>query len=356
MTAASLARAEGLAELGRWEAAAGEAARVLAAEPGSVEAMCLLARCHSRAGRHMDAVAVARTAAAIAPGDDDVLRVLATFAAGAGHLDEALRAAGDAVRIDPQQWVNQLVMASTLIDADRHRDALGHAVHAVRLAPHEAVAHNMLGIAYAGSGDKKQARVAYHEALRLDPQNSDARNNLAVLDLAASRLGRAAAGIAAGLRDAPQETVLRENLDVVGEALVHRLLNAMLLSGFLVVVMIGLEQTGAVPAWWPRAIAGLVLLGIYAAVAWSTLRHLPAGMRRHLRSLPRRSGRPWRWVLIAAVSTALLLAAFAPGSLATVAAVVFVLIIRGFQLMLVVMAVRWVFRTIRRGYRKATTR
>jgi Flp pilus assembly protein TadD len=347
VTSVTLDRAAALLELGRWDAAAEQASQALSSDPGSVEAMCLLARCHNGAGRFDEAVAMARAAVAAAPGNDRPLRLLALFAAKAKHVDEAVRAASDAVRIDPEFWANHLALASALIDAGRHAEAVAPAWEAVRLAPHEEETHNILGIAFWGSGDKVRARAAFLEALRIDPQHALARNNLAVLDVAGSRLGDAAQGIAAGLRHSPQESVLRENLDVVGEALLARLLNTMLLTGFLVVIVFGLEAGGIVPPWWPRAMTGLVLIGAYAAVAWSTLRHFPSGMRRVLRSLPRRSQHPWRWAAMGVVTTSLLLCAFLPGSVAVIGAALFVLVIRCFQLLLVISVVRWIYRAVR---------
>ena len=124
----------------------------------------------------------------------------------------------------------------------------------------------------------------------------------------------------------------------------------MLLSGFLLLIVLGGESSGDLPSWWPRATVGVILLVTYAAIAWLTLRHIPRGSRRYLRGLPGRlTGRAKvLWIVFLVLSLAIVVAAFAPGESAVVGAVIMVMVVRGFQIALVVMIIRGVVTKLRR--------
>jgi hypothetical protein len=63
------------------------------------------------------------------------------------------------------------------------------------------------------------------------------------------------------------------------------------------------------------AATGAVLLCLYGVVVWTTLRHLPAGARQHLRGLPRRMPTAERvlGIMLVALGTLSLFLSFAPG-------------------------------------------
>ena len=54
------------------------------------------------------------------------------------------------------------------------------------------------------------------------------------------------------------------------------------------------------------------------------------------------------WIVFLVLSLAIVVAAFAPGESAVVGAVIMVMVIRGFQIALVVMIIRWVVTKLRR--------
>lgn len=343
-----LERAEALADLGRWDDAVTAAGRVVAERPHDLAALSVLARSQLGAGRARDAWRSASAAVAVEPEVWVGHALMSVAAAECDDEDTSLRAAREAVRLAPDLAQAHLIAARALLRVHRAAQAVASAETAVRLAPPDADAHTVLGLALHQQRDRAGAREAYHEALRLDPASSTAMNNLAVLDLEGRRLGRGARRVASGLRLDPQDATLQANLDVVGDRLLSRLLNAMLLSGFLLFVALGVEASQAAPSRLPRTLVGVALLGVYATVVWSTLRHLPPGMRRRLRGLPRRSPHRWRWVMLAVLSVSLLVVAFAPGDAAFVGAAVALGVIRIAQLLLLVAVVRGVWRWVRR--------
>jgi tetratricopeptide (TPR) repeat protein len=341
----ALARAQVLVDLGRHTEARAALAPHLANEPDSLTGLYLLAQCELALGDSTAALAAADRAIAVAPEAEWALRLRALALADLGRHRAAREAAKAAIRIDPGNWLTHYVLA-IVSQKGAFDEAYPAARRAVELAPHEAEAHVMVGITAAGLGHKKEARAAYHEALRLDPESATALNNLAAMDINRARLGSAARNVTAGLRVDPSAALLQRNLDVVVLRLMSRLLNLMLLTGFLPMVLIA---GAAHHAWWARASVGAVQVTVYTVVIWSTARHLPRGATRHLRGLPRRmtGGQRVFGVVLVLLAVALLFMAFAPGSLWLAGAGVLALMIRGFQLLLVFWVISWVARKLR---------
>ena len=339
MSRTGVDRLTGLVELGRYDEAKRAAASLLAEDPGSVEARCLLARAQLGAGEPGPAVQTARSVLGDAPDDEWALRLLALGLHTVNDRKAAIRAARRATEVAPSLPESFLALAAVSWEHEP-QTAVDAAREAIRLDPHDANAHNRLGLALSELGRRRDARAAYDEALRLDPQHALARNNRAVLDLR-WRPARATRGIVAALRSAPQEAVLRGNLDVVGEQLLVRLLLSMVLGGAVLLAVLEGEASGALP-WYARPLVGLGLLVAYAGAVWLTLRHVPAGMRRHLRTLPRRSTGRWRWGLLIVVTVTLLLLAFAPGDVAPLGVALFAVIIPVLQFA----ALFWVVRRV----------
>ncbi len=164
------------------------------------------------------------------------------------------------------------------------------------------------------------------------------------MDINRSRLGRAARHLTAGLRSDPRETMLHRNLDVVALRLMGRLTTVMLLTGVVPLMVIARQVDYA---WWARASIGVVQVGTYALVAWSTLRHLPRGALRQLRGLPRRMtfGQRYYGIVFVALTLALLCVAFVPGSSwqagVGVLGVVFYFVLAGLVCWIVTAPIRW---------------
>ncbi|MCT2587853.1 tetratricopeptide repeat protein [Actinophytocola gossypii] len=352
---ATLAKANALIDLGRHAEARTEITGYLAGEPDSVTALCLLARCELRLGDADAAVDAADRALATEPESGWALRLRALALSTRGDHRDAAATAVEAVRTDAQEWLNHYVHARTLLAAGDARGGHDAARRAVELAPHEADAHLMLGVAARARRRRSEERAAYQEALRLDPESSDALNNLAAMDIDRARLGRAARAVTAGLRLNPTEETLRRNLDAVALRLMGRLLVVVLVTGVLPMVVFLASE---VDTWWVRASVGVVQLGAYTFVAWLTLRHLPAGARRHLRGLPGRMSWPQRLlgVVLVVFTLALMFAAFAPGRVwmagAGVMAAILGLILRGLQIAFVVWLVRAAYRAVTGPFRR----
>ncbi|MCI0688138.1 MAG: tetratricopeptide repeat protein [Sporichthyaceae bacterium] len=349
-TDTSLARIRALVETRRWAEARQHLTSVLSASPDSAPALCLLAQCELGLQQPEAARRAAAAAIAAAPDEEWGHRLHALALSQLGRHDQAIAAATEAVRLAPDLSSSHWVLGHALLGSPtRAKEAYPVAQRVVALDPHDADGFVLLGLAADKHKRRDEERAAYHKALELDPDNAAAMNNLAAMDLNRGRLGRAARQVTAALQMDPHEQVLRANLDQLALRLLGRLLNAMLLSGFVLLLTIAAESSGDLPTWWPRAIAGTLLLATYATIAWLTLRHLPAGSRRYLRGLPGRlTGKAkLLWIVFLVLSAAMLVAAFAPGDAAGVGAVITILIIRGFQIALVVMIIRWVVNKVR---------
>ncbi len=346
----AVVRARHLLDVSRYDEALRQLSVHLATSPDDEEALCLMALCHLRRGDHRAALQAAGAAVRVAPDNEWPHRIASIALERLGNGAAAVTAAEEAVRLAPDRWETHCQHASALLATHRRRAAYDSARRAVELGPFAAEAHLTLGLAADARGRRREERAAYERALELDPDNAAALNNLAAMDINRGRLGSGARTLMAALRRSPQDGVLRDNVDAIAVRLVARLLTAMLIGGVGLVVVFFLEDAGELPTWWPRASLAVVLLGLYAWIAWATLRHLPSGARHHLRGLPRRltGGRRFFAVFFVLVSAALLGVAFLPGDAAAVAAVLLIVAIRVSQVIFVVWLVMWVIRRFRR--------
>jgi tetratricopeptide (TPR) repeat protein len=306
----SLHRAQVLMDLGRHAEARAELAVHLARQPDSVLGLCMLAHSELASDEPDAALAITARVVALAPEEEWPLRIRALALMRLRRFRDARAAAKAAVRADSDNWRTHYVRALVHAETADYEQAHAMARQAAELAPHEADVHVILGLSLAGMGRDDEARAAYQEALRLDPESARALNNLAAVDINSARLGRAARNVAAGLRLAPNEETLQQNLDMV----VLRLSRRLLLLVVLGLLPIALVPAAADHAWWARAATGAVLACLYGVVVWTTLRHLPAGARRHLRGLPRRMPTAERvlGVMLVVLGTLSLFLAFAP--------------------------------------------
>jgi tetratricopeptide (TPR) repeat protein len=208
---ASLARAGELLRLNRPAEALAAASAVLAGQPGSPEALRLVARCHTALGNHQPAIETARAAVAADPESEYGYRVLGRALTEAGQHWPASDAARQAVRLAPQEWRAHWLLGITL----RHFDpmqAMSAAARARELAPEVPDTHVLCGLIHQRLRQPDAARSAYMRALSIDPENSAAHNNLAVLDGARRRWSSALRGFRTALRIDPQQSLARENI------------------------------------------------------------------------------------------------------------------------------------------------
>ncbi|WP_432955826.1 tetratricopeptide repeat protein [Micromonospora haikouensis] len=164
-----LQRAQLLADLGRYDEAAGEVGLALALEPANADALTTLARVHLAAGRPAEARAAAEAALAVAP--DAVAPLVARGLAlvEQGEYAEAAGAAGRLLAAADDAYAQR--SAAAILSGSRNgQPALNAAWRGVELAPEESQAHLVLALVAARLRLYDLAERAYREALRLDPE------------------------------------------------------------------------------------------------------------------------------------------------------------------------------------------
>lgn len=351
-----------LLDIGRGDAAVELLSEHLAAEPNDWYALCQLAWAHHvRSDR--DAMSEAANAAVgAAPDQEWAHRLASTAALWRGDRVTAVTHAREAVRLTPENWHARYSLSRALLDAKETESAHEHALAAVRLAPLEAQAHLQLSVVADACRYREEADAALQRALELDPQYGQALNVKAARDLKRRKLGRAARSVIDALRLDPQSDLGQENLAALIAALMYRLYGVTVLCCIAVAVLLIAGRSGAIPAYWPRASAGLVFIGLIAGVAWLTLRHVPARTRRHLAA----KIRTWRgFRLIAPLvfglgALCLIVIAFMPSPLAfgvvVAGGVVLVILVRilqgAFLIWVVVACFRAGYRLVRRLSRR----
>ncbi|WP_343449356.1 tetratricopeptide repeat protein [Micromonospora oryzae] len=165
-----LQRAQLLADLGRYDEAAGEVGLALALEPANADALTTLARVHLAAGRPAEARAAAEAALALAP--DTVAPLVARGLAlvEQGEYAEAAGTAGRLLAAAADDAYAQRSAAAILSGSRNGQPALNAAWRGVELAPEESQAHLVLALVAARLRLYDLAERAYREALRLDPE------------------------------------------------------------------------------------------------------------------------------------------------------------------------------------------
>jgi len=284
-------RARALLEVGRWEQAQQELARLLADQPDSVDGLCLLARCHQLAGRFPAMLEATEQAVAVAPDNEWPHRLRSIALGKLGRVTESVAAGRRAVDLAPGIWQTHVILVDALL-AQGTTEALRLAYRAARhgreLAPEEPEVHNACGRLYQAISDPGAARACYEQALRLDPNNSTARNNLAVVELRQGRATLAGERLRDVLAERPTEALYQRNAKATATIWASRLMEFATLA-WVVEVVVAL----AVPGLPVRLVVGVLLLGGYATVAGLRYRRLSPA----LRSMVRQN----RYVVLAAV-------------------------------------------------------
>ncbi|WBB97371.1 tetratricopeptide repeat protein [Solwaraspora sp. WMMA2080] len=211
-----LQRAGLLADLGRYDEAAGEIGFAVALEPDSVAARIMLARVHLAADRPEQALAAidawadeppnpwsAEATATAAPAETATAmpadagtgarsgppdRVALLVVRGLALIDlrryaDAARLATDLLATYPDDAYAQRSGAAILAGSRNGQPALNAAWRGVELAPQDAQAHLVLGLVGARLELFDLAHRAYGEALRLDPLIGEAQHDVGVIHL-----------------------------------------------------------------------------------------------------------------------------------------------------------------------------
>jgi len=210
-----LARASAMLEVRRFNQASELLARIVAAEPESSRAWCLMARAHLGADRYAEAVEVANRAVALDPSDEWPHRLASNALVHLGNYPDALRAAREACRLAPGYWQTHVCLAQAALAAHRLDAAADAATRARALAPNEPDVHFLSGKVSLGRGDLADARLHQERALALDPSHSGAMNELGRIRLRRHDAAGAIRHFISAARATPDERIYSRNIDVV---------------------------------------------------------------------------------------------------------------------------------------------
>ncbi|MFI1192804.1 tetratricopeptide repeat protein [Micromonospora sp. NPDC020750] len=191
-----LQRAQLLADLGRYDEAAGEVGLALALEPANAAALTTLGRVHLAAGRPAEARAAADAALAVAP---DAVGPLVVRGLALADLDEYAESASTADRlltVGPADAYAQRSAAAILSGSRGGQAALNAAWRGVELAPEEPQGHLVLALVAGRLRLYDLAERAYREALRLDPELAGAGDEPGIVRLERRRYAEALAELA----------------------------------------------------------------------------------------------------------------------------------------------------------------
>ncbi|AGL21345.1 hypothetical protein [Actinoplanes sp. N902-109] len=185
-----------LADLGRYDEAAGELAAGLALAPGAAPLLTTLAKIHLAAAQPIDALLAADSAASAAPGTIEPLVVRAMALTDDRRYGEAAQVAGEILARWPHDPVAQRTGAALLSESRNGQEALNAAWTGVRLTPRDAEAHLVLSVVAARLRLFDLAQRAYAEALELEPAIADAQRDVGIVRLERRRWAQALETIA----------------------------------------------------------------------------------------------------------------------------------------------------------------
>jgi len=180
-----------LADLGRYDEAAGEIAAGLEAAPEEPQLLATLARIHLAAEQPAEALRAADRANSAAPAILHTLVVRAMALTDSKRYGEAAQVAVDILRNWPGDAYAQRTGAALLSEARNGQEALNAAWNGVRVAPAEAEAHLVLAVVAARLRLFDLAQRAYAEALDLDPAVGEAQRDVGVVRLERRRWAQA---------------------------------------------------------------------------------------------------------------------------------------------------------------------
>jgi tetratricopeptide (TPR) repeat protein len=302
-TRQELARASAMLDVRRFDEATKLLAQIVAAEPDSSRAWCLMARAHLGADRYTDAIAAANRAVALDPADEWPHRLASNALVHLGNYPDALRAADQACRLAPGFWQTHVCVAQAALAAHRLDVANAAAARARALAPNEPDVHFLSGKVSLSGGELVAAREHQERALSLDPTHSGAMNELGRIRLRRHDTAGAIRHFINAARAAPDEHIYSRNIDVVILRTVSRTIYAFTLFALILIWVPAVTHVSRVPF-----IIGLGVLGLLTVLAfgWLVLR-LP----REARLLVRRTLRTPRVTLALALAVGGVAIAFA---------------------------------------------
>jgi Flp pilus assembly protein TadD len=170
-----------LADLGRYDEAAGEVRAGLAAEPADPGLLTTLGRLHLAAGQPAEALTAAERAVTAAPGEAEPLVIRGQALADLRRYGDAAQVATDVLSRWPGDAYAQRAGAALLSESRNGQSALDAAWRAVSLQPTEADAHLVLSVVAARLRLFDLAQRAYGEALELDPALAEAQQGVGLI-------------------------------------------------------------------------------------------------------------------------------------------------------------------------------
>ena len=185
-----------LADLGRYDEAAGEIAAGLSTAPNEPSLLATLARIHLAAEQPAEALAAAERAVAAAPETLTTLVVRAMALTDSRRYADAARVASNILRQWPADAYAQRTGAALLSESRNGQEALNAAWNGVRVAPAEAEAHLVLAVVAARLQLFDLAQRAYAEALDLDPAIGTAQSDVGIVRFERRRWAQALEGLA----------------------------------------------------------------------------------------------------------------------------------------------------------------
>ncbi|NMO52133.1 hypothetical protein HH310_13110 [Actinoplanes sp. TBRC 11911] len=187
-----------LADLGRYDEAAGEIAAGLGAAPDDAGLLATLARIHLAAEQPVEALVAADRAATAAPGALTTQVVRAMALTDNRRFGDAAQVANEILRQWPADAYAQRTGAALLSEARNGQEALNAAWNGVRVAPSEAEAHLVLAVVAARLRLFDLAQRAYAEALELDESIEDAQYDMGIVRFERRRWARSLEEMADG--------------------------------------------------------------------------------------------------------------------------------------------------------------
>ena len=270
-----------LADLGRYDEAAGEVRQGLSAVPGDAALLTTLARLHLAAGQPAEALTTADRAVAARPDAVEALVIRGDALADLRRYPDAAAVATDVLDRWPGDAYAQRAGAALLSESRNGQAALDAAWRAVSLQPTEADAHLVLSVVAARLRLFDLAQRAYGEALELDPALADAQQGVGLIRYDRRRWSNALEELAdaatlpmqvATSEPPPPATPVQALVPVVEDRTIADRVRQVVLYAASTTLVVGLVTAlmaavgeGVSRAWaGVVGVAGLVVLGVWA--------------------------------------------------------------------------------------------
>lgn len=152
-----------------WEAAVGEARRVIAHDPDDSTAYAYMAQAFLNLKRYTEGLEAAEAAIRRAPDHEWHHRLRSLHLSGLDRPEEALQSAEEAFRLAPNEPEALFTLANCQWQAGLWMELLQTAQQYERLAPDREAPHHFRGWALWSLGDVDRARAALEQGLSVDP-------------------------------------------------------------------------------------------------------------------------------------------------------------------------------------------